>query len=138
MFERQQFSSLATLAFSNSDMRSQDFQRLLLKNPLLRRVRSLYIIQAFINNLTFITESKMKLKRLDLTAELIGDDVYQLSGINFEFLKFWRMAGAGLTNENFVAFLSKLPKNQTFAFPRLQELMLQLNQIETEGNQKLF
>ena len=138
MFERQNFTNLKTLAIVTSDMRSQNFEKLFSQNPRLKRIRTIYIFQCFLTDLKFITDSNMKLKDLDLTAEMIGDKIQQLSQINFEFLKYFRLAGDGITNQNILDFLSKLPKNQTFSFPRLEEISLLKNYIETQGSQKLF
>lgn len=138
MFEKQNFTNLNGLVFVTSDMRSQNFEKIILQNPRLKRIRSFYALECFLQDLRFITDSNMKLKDLDLAAEMIGDKIQQLSKINFEFLKYFRLAGDGITNQNLLDFLSKLPKNQTFTFPRLEDLQLFKNYIETLGSQKLF
>lgn len=105
MFHRQNLTQLNTLIFQFSDLNSNDFIKLLKINPYMRRLRSLLTIQTAIQDLSFYSEFNMKLRKVVLNAELIGQYLFELQNISFEWVRVLRMVYAGITNEQFINFL---------------------------------
>ena len=83
MFKEQEFPVLINLEFVSTDMRSEEFEKILSVHPNMRRIRAFEVASSRIKELAFLPKLRVKLRRLHLAAEIIGDGLVELSNLNF-------------------------------------------------------
>lgn len=124
---------LSSLVLSGLKLTTADMTEIISSIPFFSRMRVLDLSYNFLNqDLSFLSNSR--LENLDLGATMFTSQAYStICQIPFEFLRNLILSNTGLDDKSMLFLLNCLKDKGEKLFPKLEEISLSGNYLETKG-----